>query len=814
MERTHASQDASETTPRPATRVLRTVRGALALVVAAVGTLGTVTPAAAAEPASVDRPTVTAEDGTQWGIDAVNTGRGAGMLVKYTPDYGFSTFTNPWGAEAVLEPTATPNTYRVLSVGSALRDTATSGSSAIPADGFVLSAGPGGDPDPVAFLTDHVAAGDLLTITRPTSLDEVRAASAVDPTPESNPDGAAFPGYRGGDQLIVYTPEFGQSTGTNEWGFELVVRDGVVASIGGANTTIPADGVVLSGHGTAADFLRRNGLVGASVEIDGTSVRIHSDVATTIGATERDVAAVEDVVRTRRADFVDGDLETADAALERAHDLIDDARESYGSDDQVALYYTDQAAAAAREAYYASAPSRVAEARGVWYRPEERTAEAIRRTIARMQATGVNELYLETFWSGYTIYPSEVAESYGLPAQRPEFAGFDPLAVWKREADAAGIAVHAWIDGLAVGNQLGDGVGPIVERHPEWLAVARDQVDADGATPSFNGFYWLDVSDDEAHRYFLDVTAEMVDRYDLAGINLDYMRYPSDGDWQHAYNFSDDARAAFAEQEGVDPLTIDPADDAEAWRTFTTFVDEEENGLVGDIYRRVKSDDPTVVVSDAPEAGTEADKIDQWKDVLDVVIPQAYTTNLDSIRQRVEKVLTHMTGGQLVYTGLSAMYERGGADATVRQTEAAKHLDTGSVIFAFGQAGPAHVEALSSGPWRDPAVSPGQHPVAATHAVLADARENIADRYVPQGGMERSAANEFTRRLAAVDRVLGERPTDGQVSAALDVLAGIAADVEEARAGGQVGAAVAARLTESLDDCTWFLEYALARDMR
>ncbi|WP_165399781.1 glycoside hydrolase family 10 protein [Xylanimonas ulmi] len=790
----------------------RAPRALLVLALAAVG-MSVPPPTASADATEVDRPTVVAADGAQWAIDAVNTGRGAGMLVQYTPDYGFSTFTNPWGAEAVVEATAEPNTYQVLTVGSAQRDLSTSGNRQIPADGFVLSAGPDGSPDAVAFITDHFTPGDLVTIVRPTSLNASNPLAVVDPTPETNPSGAEFPGYRGADQLIQYTPAFGQSTGTNEWGYELVVRSGVVAAVGGANSAIPPDGYVLSGHGVADAFLRANGIVGASVEIEAGAVRIRSDVGTAISSATAEVARVAQAVSEGDANFLDADFATANDALTRADAALRVARSAMGVDDQTALWQVDQALAASRAASYAATPSRVAESRGVWYRPVELDAEAVRATVARMAQTGVNELYLETLWGGYTIYPSAVAARYGLPAQRPEFAGFDALAVWKAETERVGIALHAWVDGLAVGNELGDGVGPIVTTHPEWLAQPRDHAGSDAAFPSANGFYWLDVTDPRARQYFLDVTSEMVHQYGLAGLNLDYMRYPSNGSWQSAYNFSTDAVATFQAAYGTDPLTLS-GDDEAAWSQWTTFVESEENRMVGEVSRAVKAVKPGAVVSDAPEAGTEADKIGQWSHVLDVVIPQAYTTNLDAIRQRVDTVVHSMTGGQLVYAGLSAMYERGGADATVQQTQAARDVDAGSVIFAFGQAGPAHVSALSSGPWRESAVSPGVHPIEATRAVVDDAVERIAASYLPRKGLDRVIATTLTARLKAVKAVLGGEARPIQVTVASRQVAALQSVVEREQSAGRMDAAVAARLRDSLGECATFLAYASARNMR
>lgn len=56
---------------------------------------------------------------------------------------------------------------------------------------------------------------------------------------------------RGEGQLIIYTPAYGATTNTNEWGSEAVVgRDHRVTSVGNNNSAIPEGGFVLSGHDT------------------------------------------------------------------------------------------------------------------------------------------------------------------------------------------------------------------------------------------------------------------------------------------------------------------------------------------------------------------------------------------------------------------------------------------------------------------------------------------------------------------------------------------------------------------------------------
>ncbi len=70
---------------------------------------------------------------------------------------------------------------------------------------------------------------------------------------------------RGADELIQYTPEHGETTRTNIYGYEVTVVNGKVIKRGGNNSEIPDNGYVLSIHGS--DWLLENAVLGAEVEI-------------------------------------------------------------------------------------------------------------------------------------------------------------------------------------------------------------------------------------------------------------------------------------------------------------------------------------------------------------------------------------------------------------------------------------------------------------------------------------------------------------------------------------------------------------------
>lgn len=74
---------------------------------------------------------------------------------------------------------------------------------------------------------------------------------------------------RGENNLILYNHFYGTSTHTNEYGQEYTVRNGRVVSLQTADSAIPADGMVISVHGTAKDAF-------AGVKV-GDAVRVQED---------------------------------------------------------------------------------------------------------------------------------------------------------------------------------------------------------------------------------------------------------------------------------------------------------------------------------------------------------------------------------------------------------------------------------------------------------------------------------------------------------------------------------------------------------
>jgi len=154
----------------------------------------------------------------------------------------------------------------------------------------------------VAFFNRKLTAAEMKSIYDARALPETEAVVTPPepPTPPPTANGVVTIGTktwpiagidvpRTADSLMIYTPKSGAKTTTNEFGAEAVVVYGVVTelldqrtvAVGQHNLAIPADGVVLSGHGTARTWLLANATKGAKVTLPAGLAPEEPEVPTT-----------------------------------------------------------------------------------------------------------------------------------------------------------------------------------------------------------------------------------------------------------------------------------------------------------------------------------------------------------------------------------------------------------------------------------------------------------------------------------------------------------------------------------------------------
>lgn len=135
---------------------------------------------------------------------------------------------------------------------------------------------------------------------------------------------------------------------------------------------------------------------------------------------------------------------------------------------------------------------------------------------------------------------------------------FDPLAYLLTRAHAADISVHAWVNVCYVWSDPDEKPPPnhILNTHPEWLMGSDDgrRMDAlsvlEWKQRGLEG-YFVSPALPEMRRHTAAVIKDIVTRYPVDGVHLDYIRYPGVG-----FGFNKYERTAFALRYGIDPLRL------------------------------------------------------------------------------------------------------------------------------------------------------------------------------------------------------------------------------------------------------------------
>lgn len=140
--------------------------------------------------------------------------------------------------------------------------------------------------------------------------------------------------------------------------------------------------------------------------------------------------------------------------------------------------------------------------------------------LDRLQAAGINTVLFQARIRATTAYASELEPWDGVFAGHPgKSPGYDPLQWAIDECHRRGMELHAWVVAFpivkqAVAKQLGRAALPA--RRPELCQLCGEQWMMDPGVPG-------------TATYLADICREIVRKYAVDGIHLDYIRYPEPG---------------------------------------------------------------------------------------------------------------------------------------------------------------------------------------------------------------------------------------------------------------------------------------------
>lgn len=415
-------------------------------------------------------------------------------------------------------------------------------------------------------------------------------------------------------------------------------------------------------------------------------------------------------------------------------------------------------------AFAQSMPVRPVEARSVWLDRgtivSTRGAKGMAQLFDKLKTANINVVYFETNNAGFTMFPSKVG------TQNPETLGWDPLGCAISEAKKRNMEFHAWFWTFTVGNakhnpivgKEADYPGPVLSSHDFAWALASQT----GAfVPPRQFEYWLDPSNPDCRAYIKSLVFEVVNRYPVDGIQLDYIRYPFNNKGSEM-GFNWLGRQKFERETG---LSLDRLDED----TRTMWIHWKANNVssfVKEMSESLRAAKPGIRISaavygmpkrmrmNAIQQEWEVWVANGWVDTLN---PMTYVSTAKELNDAAGFVRESTADKALSYPGLSI--RQLDTAGLVEQLDTARVIGTlGTTMFAVAHLDDKKVNMLKVGPYRRPTtMTPQSDPIKASR-LLFDDFSTMVNRYLqdPKKRImsDTASTNDVVNQLDSVQKAL------------------------------------------------------------
>jgi uncharacterized lipoprotein YddW (UPF0748 family) len=285
----------------------------------------------------------------------------------------------------------------------------------------------------------------------------------------------------------------------------------------------------------------------------------------------------------------------------------------------------------------------------------------VKALFAELDSVGVNTVFFQVRGSCDALYRSSVEPWSSLLSGRLGVdPGWDPLDVALREGRSRGIQVHAWIN-LFTGWAVSDSGTPppsseplhVLRAHPDWVASDREgrRMPLTKAEAGDN-YAFLSPTHVDVQAHISQVVRDLVGRYDLDGLHLDYVRFPDS-----SYSYDADSRAAFR-------LDVMLGGVGEKTPTYSEWRMKHLTDFVGRLAGIAREERPGIQVSatvwqkmeDAREIYLQDGVGWMLRGHLDFLVPMIYTPSVEAFEDRLATYVDAV-GAENVVAGLGPYLE-------------------------------------------------------------------------------------------------------------------------------------------------------------
>ncbi len=415
-------------------------------------------------------------------------------------------------------------------------------------------------------------------------------------------------------------------------------------------------------------------------------------------------------------------VERSLASAREAQSLVTAARDAYHAGDMLgASELATEALTATRRAYYATYPAKPGELRAAWM--AYKGTPTWQDTMRALSNANFNAAFPRVASAGVAYYRSTV-----LPLSPRVAEEGDALAeacLWGRRY---GIDVHARLLALFV-----------YEADPAVLqafgAQGRLMQTAAGQTDR-----WLCPTHPKNRALVVKAAAELATKYDVAGVQLDYIRYPG-----LAYCYCPRCKARFEADAGVTvknwPFECTEGMYCGRWADWRR---EQITSIVREVAQRVRSLRPEAQISAAvfadwePHRQTIGQDWKTWADegVIDFVCPMDYTGDISLFEEWVRKQYGWVAGKVPLCIGIGPSVPKCelSPQDTLSQIHRSRQLGgDGFALFQFdGNLAADYLPVLAAGATAAPTAFSLGPPTLRCSAVASGAQTRLEALILPR----------------------------------------------------------------------------------
>jgi len=296
-------------------------------------------------------------------------------------------------------------------------------------------------------------------------------------------------------------------------------------------------------------------------------------------------------------------------------------------------------------------------------RHEIATPEKIDILLKSIKNTEIRNLFVQVRGRGDSYYISGYEpRAYDVPEN------FDPLQYLIIKCKDKDIKIHAWVNVSFVLDPENYPPHPehILFKHPEWITYdykGRSMAEYTSGEMKKNLLegYFLDPSIPGVKKYICSIIADILSRYDVDGIHLDYIRYPYSGYNRYYkkhlsdFGYNPQARKIFKNKYGIDPLKINRFKNSRIKRKFDQFRRDQITETVRMINKEIKLKDSSLILSAAvmprPDIGRDV-YFQDWplwleKDYIDIACVMSYTASNSTYQKYINQSLLTENPGKI-----------------------------------------------------------------------------------------------------------------------------------------------------------------------